>query len=93
MAKRIWNIDITTWAEYMDVWCDIELKEQIKNIEGVVRVLRDNLHSHFHVHYDARYNLDDIVTEMRELADEEEQILDVESTLEELVDRGFVESV
>ena len=68
MAKRVRNIDITTWAEYIDVWCDFEIRDQIKAIEGVARVEQEYAPGHYHVYYDARYNLDDIVKEMRELA-------------------------
>jgi len=71
MAKRIRNIDITTWAwaEYMNVWCDFRIQEKIEGIEGVAWVEQRDIPENCRVHYDARYSLDEIVTEMRELAD------------------------
>jgi len=68
MAKRKRNIDITTWVEYMDVWCDFEIQDQIKAIEGVAWVEQEDMPERCRVYYDARYNLDDIVKEMRKLA-------------------------
>ena len=101
MAKRKRNMNITILGknrteEYIDVWCDLNLKEQIKNIEGVSSVIPDNFQDHFLVKWNRCYDLDDIITEMRAVAEEaarEEQVIDIESALEELSDRGFVESV
>lgn len=39
MAKRKRKIAITIWSDYMDVWCDLNLKERIKNGE----LLNENL--------------------------------------------------
>ena len=51
-------------------WCDFQIQERIKGIEGVAWVEQEDIPDHCHVYYDARYNLEDIVKEMRALAGE-----------------------
>ncbi len=69
MAMRKWKFDIKPWVEYMDVWCDPRILEQIEDIEGVIQISRW-LPGKCSVYYDHRYNIEDIMAKIRALAEE-----------------------